>query len=122
MAFCFSYGFQLRPRGCKHVLSAAPVGRLPPAAETLLMTGTKIPAARAVVLGMPGASAASPSASDSASERVEPPKVRTSSSAMRSPSPVFVRAYGGFETGRFETGNDSARVACSCRQLHPRAR
>ena len=55
----------------------------------LLMMGMKMPPARAVVLGIAGASSASATASPYASPSVLFPQAATNMLATRSPRPVF---------------------------------
>jgi hypothetical protein len=62
---------------------------LPTACDTDLMTGMKMPAARAVVLGIAGVMSTSAAASPSASCKLLLPQTVSRLLAMRSPSPVF---------------------------------
>lgn len=64
-------------------------GMLPTACDTDLITGMKMPAARAVVLGMAGVINTSAAARPSASCRLLLPHTVSRLLAMRSPSPVF---------------------------------
>lgn len=64
-------------------------GLLPLASARLLMMGMKMPPARAVVLGIAGATSASATLSPYARPRVLFPNARTNSVATRSPRPVF---------------------------------
>ena len=71
-----------------HTEASAP-GLLSDARLRLLMMGMKMPPARAVVLGIAGASSASAIASPYARPSVLFPQAATNMLATRSPSPVF---------------------------------
>jgi hypothetical protein len=67
---------------------------LPTACDTDFITGMKMPAARAVVLGIAGVISTSAAASPSASCRLLLPHTVSRLLAMRSPSPVFSKPWG----------------------------
>ena len=93
-------------------------GLLPLASARLLMMGMKMPPARAVVLGIAGATSASATLRPYARPRVLFPKARTNSVATRSPRPVFSKPCSHaacMACGARSGDNGSAEVAApSC--------
>ena len=81
------YTLILKPIAVWLEASMAP-GLLPEASERLLMMGMNMPPARAVVLGIAGATSASATLRPYARPSVDFPNARTNSVATRSPRPV----------------------------------